>query len=224
MISSVNNGLEAERDALLQLFSKYEFVELMGSAPYNNTAYSGSSAYTTVKMAKDCDIYILILSDKYGSEIESGKSATEIEFDAAIKDDPTKIMVFKKKTDSEVEPKQLEFINKVTDYNSGYFRPSFKYSHELINSAKESFYNWLTERTQINSNLNIIDHFLRVAKGILDASMGKIYYRTTLDNVEIEYYYERKTYSVHFSNEEIVRNFWGSINQLQKCYYSWIGE
>ena len=67
MISSVNNGLEAERDALMQLFSKYEFVELMGSAPYNNTAYSGSSAYSTVKMAKDCDIYILILSNVYGN-------------------------------------------------------------------------------------------------------------------------------------------------------------
>ena len=121
MISSVNNGLEAERDALMQLFSKYEFVELMGSAPYNNTAYSGSSAYTTVKMAKDCDIYILILSNVYGSEIEGGKSATEVEFDAAMKDDPTKIMVFKKITDSDVEAKQKEFIKKVTDYNSGYF-------------------------------------------------------------------------------------------------------
>ena len=224
MISSVNNGLEAERDALMQLFSKYEFVELMGSAPYNNTAYSGSSAYTTVKMAKDCDIYILILSNVYGSEIEGGKSATEVEFDAAMKDDPTKIMVFKKITDSDVEAKQKEFIKKVTDYNSGYFRPSFKYSHELIEFDKSSFYNWLTERTQINCNLNIIDHFLRVAKGILDASMGKIYYRTTIDNVEIEYCYGGKTYSMHFSNEEIVKNFWSSINQLQLNYYSWIGE
>jgi hypothetical protein len=224
MISSVNNGLEAERDALMQLFSNYEFVELMGSAPYNNTAYSGSSAYTTVKMAKECDIYILILSDKYGSEIEGGKSATEVEFDAALKDDPTKIMVFKKNTNLEIEPKQKKFIKKVTDYNSGYFRPSFNYSHELSTLVKNSFYNWLSERTQINCNLNIIDHFLRVAKSILDASIGKIYYRTTQNNVEIEYCYEGKTYDIHFTNEEIVKNFWNSINQLQRSYSAWIGE
>lgn len=224
MVSSVNKGLEAERDALKDAFSKFEFVDLIGSSPFNNTALSGSSAYSTIQMAKQCDIYLLILSNKFGSEITGGQSATEAEFDAAIKDDPTKIMVFKKEIGEPVEPKQQVFIDKVSNYYSGYFRPSFMYSHQLKELALNSFYNWLADRAQLNSNLTIMDHFLRIAKGILSVDNGQIFYRTTKRTVELEYYFNRKSFTIHFENTEIIKNFWNCINELQLKYNEWINE
>lgn len=223
MISSVNKGLEAERDALKDVFSRFEFVELIGSAPFNNTALSGSSAYSTIQMAKQCDIYLLILSNNFGCEIIGGQSATEAEFDAAIKDDPTKIMVFKKDVSEPIEPKQQAFIDKVSNYYSGYFRPSFKYSHQLKELALNSFYNWLADRAQLNSNLSIIDHFLRIAKGILSVDNGQVFYRTTKQTVGLEYQFNNKSYVIHFENTEIIKNFWNCINELQLKYNEWVG-
>lgn len=224
MISSVNKGLEAERDALKEAFSKFEFVELIGSDPFNNSALSGSSAYSTIQMAKKCDIYFLILSNKFGSEITGGQSATEAEFDAAIKDDPTKVMVFKRECSEPIEPKQKAFIDKVSNYYSGYFRPSFKYSHQLQELALNSFYNWLADRAQLNSNLTIIDHFLRIAKGVLSVDNGKIFYRTTASTVELEYVFNNKSYTIYFENTEVIKNFWNCINELQLKYNEWMSK
>lgn len=224
MISSVNKGLEAERDALKEAFSKIEFVELWGTAPFLNKAFSSSSAKTTIEMAKKCNIYMLILSNQYGFEIDGGHSATETEFNAAMRNDPTKIMVFKKESNGNLDEKQHEFIKKVSNYYSGYLRPSFNYSHELQTIAINSFYEWLANRTQLEDNLSIIDHFIRTAKSILDSSVGKIYYKTSKNYVEIEYDYNNITHAVQYENTSIVNNFWGCINQLQLKYEEWLGE
>ncbi len=70
---------------------------MVGSTPYDTASVAESSGNTTVKLARECDLYILILGNKYGMETAENKSATEVEYDAAIKDDPTKVMVFLKK-------------------------------------------------------------------------------------------------------------------------------
>lgn len=218
MVSSVINGLEAERDAVKEAFSGIEFVDLIGAEPFNNTALSGSSAFSTVQMAKECDVYFLILSERYGKEILGGQSATEAEFDAAVKDDPTKIMVFLKDSDKKPEPKQKSFIDKVSNYYSGYFRPKFKYSHQLKEMAINSFNNWLIDRAQLKTKLNYIDHFIRIAKQILPADNAKVFYRTTENDVELEYKYLQESFIIQFRNDVILKNFWNCVNDLQiKC-------
>ncbi|WP_088227349.1 DUF4062 domain-containing protein [Desulfosporosinus sp. FKB] len=219
MVSSVIGGLEAERDAIKGCFSNIPFVELIGAEPFNNTAVSSSSAYATLEMARNCDLYILILSERYGMGIVGDKSATEAEYDVAIKDDPTKIMVFLKDCDERlVEDKQKEFIKKVSDYYSGYFRPKFKYSHQLKDMVLNSFTEWLKERAQLGRKLNYLDHFIRVAKQILPLETTKVFYRVAETFVELEYPIAGTTKVIQYDHMSIARDFWGCINDLQvKC-------
>src|SRR5688572_29681005 len=128
MISSVGKGLEAERDAIQKAFQHNELVELQGVAPYNSNSFASSSSLETIKIAEDCDLYILVLTEIFGFELEDGKSATEVEFDAAFRKDPTKVLVFLKDFgDVKIDEKQKAFIDKVSNYYTGYWRSTFKY-------------------------------------------------------------------------------------------------
>ena len=115
MISSTVSDLKGERDAIKSVFNNIEFVELVGVDPVNTTSFAGSSRTLTTQMASNCDLYILILGKESGSMLPSGKSATEIEFDAAFRNDPTKILVFKKDFHEigSINSLQQKFINKV---------------------------------------------------------------------------------------------------------------
>ena len=89
-------------------------------------------------MARESDFYILILGGRYGDEVFPGKSATEVEFDAAYKNDPTKILVFLKEANESIEQKQRDFIERITKYKSGYLYNSYKYTHELSDMIKKA--------------------------------------------------------------------------------------
>jgi hypothetical protein len=218
MISSVIGGLEAERDAIKNCFTGIPFVQLVGASPFNNTAYSASSAHATIEMAKNCDLYILILSEKYGTEILGDQSATEAEYNAAVKADPTKVMIFRRENGSVIEEKQKKFIERVTNYYSGYFRPSFKYPHELQDMVLNSFTKWLVDRAQLGRKLNYLDLFVLVAKQILPLGHVRVYYKVTEELVELEYLVSGAANIIHFSNSKIANDFWGCINELQlKC-------
>lgn len=221
MISSVIDGLEAERDAIKECFIDISFVELIGARPYNNTARSASSAYATIEMAKTCDLYVLILSERYGTEIPGGQSATEAEFDAAFKSDPTKIMVFRKESTDIIEEKQKRFIEKVTNYCSGYFRPSFKDPNQLKVMISDSFTNWLVDRARLGRKLNYLDHFVIVAKQISPLDGIKVYYKVTEEFVEIEYAIAGTTKVIQFDNITLASDFWGCVNELQLQCNKW---
>jgi len=218
MISSVITGLEAERNAIKDVFIHIPFVKLIGAYPYQTTAFSASSAHATIEMAKTCDLYVLILSEKYGMEISGGQSATEAEFNAAVKADPTKIMIFRRENGSIIEEKQKTFIEKVSNYYSGYFRPSFKDVGELKEMVSISFTEWLVGRVQLGRKLNYLDHFIIIAKQILPLEHIKVYYKITEEYVELVYPIAGTTHIIQFSNIEIANDFWGSINELHlKC-------
>lgn len=218
MVSSVIDGLQGERDAIKEAFKDIPFVELIGATPFNNTATSGSSSYATLEMARNCDLYILILSEKYGYKVKGDKSATEAEYDEAIKDDPTKILVFLRDNGKIIEKEQQEFINRVSNYYDGYFRPTFQYTHQLKDMAIESFAEWLKNRAELGNRLTVLDHFIRTARQILPSDTAKVYYRTTEDYVEFEYHINGSDNTIQFSNREVSNNFWGCINELQvKC-------
>lgn len=224
MVSSTVNDLLAERDATLKAFEEIPFVELVGAEPLNDTAIAGNSRLETTRMARECDLYILILGSRFGFKVGNGKSATEIEFDAAIKADPTKILVFKKESNEVPDEKQQIFISKVSSYYNGYWRTSFKHTHDLQTYIKKSFIKWLKERASIGTGLNYLDHFVRMAKQMSPEPNAQIFYKVTEEDVELEYILFGKNYEIHFTREEIYKNFWGCFNQLSIQFERWLDD
>lgn len=219
MVSSVVRGLEAERDAIQTLFAqeKFQFVELVGATPYSGASMPASSAVATVKWARECQLYILVLGNEYGTETETGKSATEAEFDAAYQTDPTKVLVFLKEVSGQVaEDKQAAFIKRVSDYYNGYFRTSFQFTHQLQTLVNNTFWEWLIKRTQIGTpQTHIADHFIRMVKENVPIAEMEIFYRTCKDRLEIDAHYNGKIISMHFDNAELHANFWKNVYTAQ---------
>jgi len=221
MISSTVEDLKAERDAIRGSFSEISFVKLLGADPFNATATPGSSGTVTIDMARECDLYILILGNKYGFILPSGKSATEIEYDNAFKDDPTKILVFKKNTADPVEQLQQIFIDKVCNYYHGYWRTQFNYSHKLKDFVGKSFIVWLKNRASLGDSLNYLDHFVRLAKQRKPEPTAQVFYRVTSDIVELEYVFFGNKHVIHFTNQQIYTDFWGCLFELEAQFSRW---
>lgn len=224
MISSTVTDLYSERDAVKKSFEENPFVNLIGADPLNETAMASNPRILTGNMAKDCDLYILILGNKFGFDIGSGKSATEIEFDAAIRDDPTKILVFQKQIDEPPEEQQRSFIDKVTNYYNGYWRTTFKYTHDLQTYVMNSFSRWLKERAMMGTRLTYLDHFIRLAKQIEPEPNAQVYYKVTANDVELEYVFFNKSHEIHFSRKELYKNFWGCFHELTNQHERWLSE
>lgn len=224
MISSTVVDLEGERDAVKDAFKDIEFVELLGVDPVNTASLAGNARSLTKSMANECDLYLLIIGKEFGFELPSGKSATEIEFDSAFRNDPTKILVFKKEFDSSIaiDKRQQKFIDKVCDYYSGYWRSSFKYTHELRNLVLNSFMIWLRERANIGNNLDYLDHFVRIAKQMKPEPNAIVYYKLAKDFVELEYNFFGISHIIQFDREEIYKDFWGCISKLQEQFEQWL--
>ena len=218
MISSVVRDLESERDAIKMFFEQPQcsFVELVGANPYDVASLAESSSSSTVKMARDCDLYILILGNHYGWVTREGRSATEVEFDAAYRADPTKILIFLKDFDkNEIDEAQRKFINKVSNYDEGYFRTSFRYSHELQQKVESSFWKWLLSRVRIGGYQTYVDHFIRMVKEDIPISDIKILYRTFDTYVEFDVCFNNQKTSMHIQNTEILSNFWRNVNTVR---------
>ncbi len=93
MLSSTVKDLSAERDAVMASLGKLDFVQLIGAEPFNEAAVPQSPFMATRQMAEDCNLYMLILGGRYGWQPPSQqRSATEIEFDSAFRQDPTKVV------------------------------------------------------------------------------------------------------------------------------------
>lgn len=224
MVSSVNTGLENERKAISDTFRNINYIKLIGSDPFIDKALTGSSSIETIRMAKECDLYILILSERYGYKIYGDKSATEVEYDIAVADDPTKIMVFLKDTGLQVEPEQKQFIERVSDYHSGYFRPSFKTPEELSGLVYESVFSWLVNKCHRNATLTCIDRFIQEIQGLQFSNEATILYRTTELSVELEIKSSNKSYIIKYEKLDIIKNFWGCIKDFQVQLFELYGD
>ena len=216
MVSSTVKNLVGERQCIQSIFNKLEYVNLLGTEPYSNASISGSSAYSTVKMAKECDLYILILGNDFGFELKDGRSATEVEFDAAYHDDPTKILVFLKEEETSVDTRQEKFIKRVCNYYSGYWRTSFKYTHELQEMVKNSFMNWLKDRASFGYSFTYLDHFIRLAIQKKPEPETSVYYSVKKDYIELEYKSFNKVRCIQFEKEQIYKDFWGCLYSLEQ--------
>ncbi len=221
MISSTVRDLEAERDAVKQSLGKIDFVELIGADPYNETAMAQSSRLATIKMAKDCHLYILILGCKYGWEPEGlDRSATELEYEAAIRQDPTKVLVFRKEC-ARVEEKQKAFIKKVRDYISGYWVTDFKHSHTLPEKARASLFQWLAERASLNTELTYAEHLIRIALQRKTADFEAFGYSVQPEEIVFTCKVFNQECSVRFSRDQVYNHFWSSVSELEKTFERW---
>lgn len=90
MISSTIKDLLADRDAVVKVLGSIQYVKPIGAKPIKGPSHTRNPYFVTVEMAKNCDLYILLLGRRYGDEMVDGMSPTEIEFQAAYKSDPTK--------------------------------------------------------------------------------------------------------------------------------------
>jgi hypothetical protein len=119
-ISSPQVSLANYRKAIKESLEKMSFDDIFLSEYHNSR--SRSPMEVCMENVKDCDIFILLLGNKYGTILEdSAISVTEMEFDKA-KELKKDIIVFKLKGEvEEIEPRQNEFIRKISGFKDGLF-------------------------------------------------------------------------------------------------------
>jgi hypothetical protein len=164
MISSTVDDLTQEREATDQAIRALHIdrfrAETFGSLPH-------TPRNICEFMAKQCDLFILIVGQRYGYVIEpEGISVVQFEYEAARAENPQKILVYVK-NNVEREPRLQEFLQKVQDFESGYFRSSFDTPEELYERIHIDVARWLVSQakqkmqTQKQSNISIEQNGLR---------------------------------------------------------------
>jgi ABC-type nitrate/sulfonate/bicarbonate transport system permease component len=146
MISSTIKDLEPERTVVAKAIADFRFERFRSESM---GALSRSPETVCDEMARECDIYILIVGASYGWVIpHSNISVTEREYDVARASDPEKILVYVKNLpDGAREPRQEIFLNKATDFRTGYFRAKpFDSSDELATRVKDDLSILISDR------------------------------------------------------------------------------
>ena len=213
MLSSVVYSMFPDREAAIKALESWPLFELVGAEPIREPSHTASPFATTTMMATRADLFILLLGPTYGMTLADGRSATEVEFDAAYQADPTKILVFQRSTCNEADGEQARFISRVTNYYSGYWRSEYTGPGDLPALIFDSCAEWLRSRAGANLPLSIFDHFVRVAKH--DAGVQLSAYDVSDKGVAIEYTYPTRKYIVCFSADDLRADFWRCIYQLR---------
>lgn len=223
MISSKVYGMEEERSIISKLYENNPIFELVGAAPYTASSQAMSSALETSKIARECDLYILLLGKEFGMKTEEGKSATEIEFDEAYRQDPTKILVFQKE-ERITNREQKEFIKRVCDYYSGYWRSTYKYASELKEIVESSVITWLKNRASIGKDVSYQELFIHQAIALVPNSNFQIFYKVSEEFIEIEYYGMKCTKIFQFSKKDIYNDFWKRVYEMKIEINRWLND
>jgi len=99
-------------------------------------------------MARHCDIFILIIGERYGYVPDPGGiSVVQLEFEAARGESPQKILAYVKKGVIREERLQ-EFLKVVEDFNFGYLRSSFTSPKQLSEQIQVGIMRWLVSRAK----------------------------------------------------------------------------
>ncbi len=133
-VSGTQDDLQPEREAVDTAIKGLRLLpvraETMGSQ-------SRPSRDAILKAVAECDIYLGVYGGRYGWLVpDAGVSATELEYNEAQRlGKPTLIFV---KAVDDLEQKQAEFLRRVQDFNTGYFRrPKFTAVAELAGGVQE---------------------------------------------------------------------------------------
>jgi hypothetical protein len=140
MISSTIKDLGPERAAAEGAVQSLQLdglrAEKIESLPYTPKALSAL-------WAEQCDIFILIIGERYGHLIEpEAISIAEFEYKVAHAQDPAKVFVYVKE-DVDREPSLEEFLKRLQDFESGYFSSPFSTPEELQGKIKRDIKRWL---------------------------------------------------------------------------------
>lgn len=151
MISSTIEDLAQERAAVDSAIRDFRFErfrsESMGSL-------SRSPEQVCDEMAKECDLFILIVGEKYGWIIPHlSISVTEREFQVAKNDNPGKILVYEKSLNPNTrEPPADRLLKDATDFTTGYFRAApFENTTELVKRVKDDIAIWISSQIREGS-------------------------------------------------------------------------
>jgi len=139
MISSTVEDLVNERDAVTRAISALGLdkfrAETFGSLPYTPREVCAS-------VAEGCDIFILITGEHYGYITKEGISVVEFEFNIAHAQNPRKILVYVKDRVNR-EPRLTKFLERLQDFDDGYFRSLFITPEELYEKIQPDIVRWL---------------------------------------------------------------------------------
>ena len=223
MLSSTIADLLRDREAIVKSLGRINLLRFLGIQPVDGPAYGSSPLLATVEMAEVCHLYILLIGNKYGYVSERGKSATELEYDAAYRDDPTKILIFCKES-GEREPAQQSFVQRVGEYHRGYYMRKYQDTYELTELASASVVQWLEERAAIGRKLEYFDHFIRLAVQKSPFPGVRPTYRVDDDYIELKYRILGRSFTVHFDKALIYNDFWGCMASLEGRFEEWRKE
>jgi len=92
---------------------------------------------------RNCDIYLGILGNEYGSVSKNNISATEQEFREAQKTSKDVLIYIKKKDDTKQDKRLKKLISEIRDEDTGYKYKRFNAIPELQNGIYESLIDFL---------------------------------------------------------------------------------
>jgi len=151
MVSSTIRGLEAERRAIKEELERQDRIRVELSEHW--TSGSDSSEKICLDLARNCDLFILLLGKHYGSPPKGYKiSVTEAEFNTARESNPQNIRAYLKPARG-VELGQQRFIKKVRDFGSGLQCPAFRSIRQLKQYVRNDFTDFLISRRQGTTTL-----------------------------------------------------------------------
>jgi len=155
MISSTMKDLGPEREAVDKAIQDFCFerfrAETLG-------ARSRSPRQVCDEMANKCDLFILVIGEKYGFIFNDlGISVTHHEYNVARADNPQKILIYEKLV-SNREAMASKFLEEVGDFDKGYFLRPFQSKDDLFNGVKEDIAVWITERIQSKDATEVQKH------------------------------------------------------------------
>lgn len=139
MVSSTVEDLGPERKAANSAIRALDLIDIRAEAfgPVSHPPKAVCAFF-----AKQCDIFVLIIGERYGYIMSDGISVVEFEFDTARKENPQKILVFVKDVvdrDSEL----TKFLQRVEDFDHGYFRELFTTPDDLKKKIQRGIARWL---------------------------------------------------------------------------------
>ena len=149
-LSSVQKELAEEREAVASyvrndpLLRKHFSVYLFEEGP----SCDRSAGEVYLKAVDDSSVYMGIFGDEYGPEGDSGKSATELEFDRATDNGIARLIYIKGRSDDRRNPRMLDLIKRA---QKDLIRRRFDGAAELIEQVYASLIEYLEERGVISS-------------------------------------------------------------------------
>ena len=148
MIASTVEDLKRERDAaegaIVSMHLDRYRAEHLGSVAL-------SPRLLCKLMARKCDIFLLIIGERYGHVFEpEGISVVEYEFREAYDADRGKILVYVKDGVKRVDKQLIKFLESLQEFTHGRVTWAFSTPEKLAEQIPPDIMRWLTSRAKKN--------------------------------------------------------------------------